>query len=446
MTISMITTMPPLLSLIRTTTIILFILGILLFLIVPIITAVLSKLLFVLENTTKNKNSSSTNYTSSLKSCLYFGRVWHTRLLPKIHSFTYPIFIFAIDLSEIEYIQQRIWRFPLNYLLSFQESDHLINGEGMSMITTKGDDDDDDDRRKNSNSLEQRILRLVSEKTNGKFIPTSNTHRVVILTHLRYYGYNFNPVSFYYIIEKVTSSGGDDEKKLHENVVAIVGEVSNTPWQEMYCYVLHPDSVDNVQVFDTNNKNDTNNDTTTTTKIRYQFPKQFHVSPFMEMEYYYDWTFDGIPTSTTATKKSSSTSSLLPPITVINTLRQKNDTSKIQFTATLKLNHHDDDKQQKSKTIPLNQHFQLVYYTLVRYPIYCMIIQIWIHYEAMLLFIKGITYIPHPLGSETMASTIIATIMTPFFAIRDYVDSFKSQSKSKSTSKSTTTTTTKKED
>ena len=337
--------------------------------------------------------------------------------------------MFAIDLSEIEYIQNYIWRYPLNYLLSFHESDHLINGEGMLM---KKEDGDDTDGRNNVNSLEQRIVRLVDEKTNGKFQPTTNTHRVVILTHLRYYGYNFNPVSFYYIIEKPKSPTGAEK----ENVVAIVGEVSNTPWQEMYCYVLHPDSIDNVQVFDTN-KNDAN---TSTIKIRYQFPKQFHVSPFMEMEYYYDWTFDGIPTS-----KMTSSSPSLPPITVINTLRQKNDTSKMQFTATLKLNHH-DDKQQKdgtttttTKTIPLNQHFRLVYYTLIRYPIYCMIIQIWIHYEAMLLFVKGITYIPHPLGSETMASTIIATIMTPFFAVRDYIDSFKSKSKSLST-------TTKKED
>eukprot|EP00980_Cylindrotheca_fusiformis_P030531 scaffold24980_cov117-Cylindrotheca_fusiformis.AAC.4 len=53
---------------------------------------------------------------------------------------------------------------------------------------------------------------------------------------LSYYGYNFNPVSFYYIISRETNE-----------LSAVVAEVSNTPWLEQYSYVLHPDSVDKVQ-------------------------------------------------------------------------------------------------------------------------------------------------------------------------------------------------------
>ena len=48
-----------------------------------------------------------------------------------------------------------------------------------------------------------------------------------LLTHLRYFGYGFNPVSFYYCFD----SGGTA-------VETIVAEVSNTPWGERHCYVL----------------------------------------------------------------------------------------------------------------------------------------------------------------------------------------------------------------
>mmetsp|Transcript_733 Transcript_733/g.1628 ORF Transcript_733/g.1628 Transcript_733/m.1628 type:complete len:80 (-) Transcript_733:497-736(-) len=59
---------------------------------------------------------------------------------------------------------------------------------------------------------------------------------------------------------------------------------------------------------------------------------------------------------------------------------------------------------------------------VIKLPFFCAIIQVWIHYQAALLFLKGIVYIPHPEGSETTASKVIATIMVPFFAIRDFVN------------------------
>src|SRR6185295_3511336 len=47
------------------------------------------------------------------------------------------------------------------------------------------------------------------------------------LTHLRYFGYCFNPVSFYYCFDAADT-----------RVEAIVAEVTNTPWGERHCYVL----------------------------------------------------------------------------------------------------------------------------------------------------------------------------------------------------------------
>jgi DUF1365 family protein len=77
-----------------------------------------------------------------------------------------------------------------------------------------------------------------------------------LLTHLRYFGHLFNPVSFYYCYEP------DGER-----LCAVVAEVRNTPWGEQHCYVL-PASAGHVQR---------------------HTPKRMHVSPFMPMTIDYEW-------------------------------------------------------------------------------------------------------------------------------------------------------------
>ena len=85
-----------------------------------------------------------------------------------------------------------------------------------------------------------------------------------MLTHLRYFGHCFNPVSFYYCYDPHG-----------RQVETIVTEIHNTPWGEEHVYVLgenlneHP-----VQGWK-----------------RYRFAKAFHVSPFMGMDIWYDWRF-----------------------------------------------------------------------------------------------------------------------------------------------------------
>ncbi len=84
-----------------------------------------------------------------------------------------------------------------------------------------------------------------------------------LLTHLRYFGYCFNPVSFYFCYDHTDA-----------HVETIVAEVNNTPWGEQYCYVLG----ESLNEGDGTNK-------------RYRFRKMFHVSPFMDMDMLYDWRF-----------------------------------------------------------------------------------------------------------------------------------------------------------
>jgi DUF1365 family protein len=84
-----------------------------------------------------------------------------------------------------------------------------------------------------------------------------------MLTHLRYFGHNFNPVTFYYSFDR------NDSK-----VEAIVANITNTPWGERYSYVLGQKQ--NIG---------------TEKEKRYQFAKSFHVSPFWDMDMEYDWRF-----------------------------------------------------------------------------------------------------------------------------------------------------------
>jgi DUF1365 family protein len=322
----------------------------------------------------------SYNYRQQFQhSKLYVGQVWHTRFQPKRHAFSYPIFMFVLDLEELPLGNYILWP-----IVAFRDDHHLKNGEGVLDDQKKDQESSSSStssKKKKTQSLAERVLRLVATKTKDKCQPTLDTHRVLILTHLEYFGYNFNPVSFYYIVSKATNE-----------LTAMVGEVSNTPWMEMFCYVLHPDSVDQVQVTSTST-------TTTTSQTDYRFPKQFHVSPFMEMDYWYDWSFVGVPGCCENENENR--------LTVINSMRRLSD-NELAFTAKLKV--------EARPITPFGVAWQMI-----RFPIFCMMIQIWIHYQAVWLFVKGIAYVPHPEGSETAVSQAIAALMTPFFAMRDRI-------------------------
>ena len=86
---------------------------------------------------------------------------------------------------------------------------------------------------------------------------------VRLLTNLSFFGYCFNPVSFYYCF-------AEDG----ETVEAIVNEVTNTPWGERTTYVL-PASAGERQG----------------KTMRFGDTKKMHVSPFMPMDIEYDWCF-----------------------------------------------------------------------------------------------------------------------------------------------------------
>ena len=179
--------------------------------------------------------------------------------------------------------------------------------------------------------LAESIRLLVEEKTGSR--PRG---AIRMLTHLSYFGYGFNPVSFYYCFDE---SG--------EQVETIVAEVNNTPWGEQYCYVL-TDSI---------------NSGTANKKI-YHFNKDFHVSPFMPMQMAYQWYFS-------------------TPSDQLNVHMKNIKDSEKHFDATLRL-----------KAKPITSYS--LAFSLLMYPFMTVKVITAIYYQALKLWIKRIPLQTHP--------------------------------------------------
>ncbi|MGD8560334.1 MAG: DUF1365 domain-containing protein [Gammaproteobacteria bacterium] len=174
-----------------------------------------------------------------MKSCIYTGQVRHRRFLPIPHEFRYRLFMMYVDLDELPRLFDKhwLWSSTRSALARFRREDHY----GKPGVR-----------------LDESIRQLVQKQTGNR--PRGP---IRLLTHLRYFGYCFNPVSFYYCFDEADTK-----------VETVVAEVNNTPWNEQHCYVL------------SENRNEGN-----TRNKRYRFGKDFHVSPFMEMDIDYDWRF-----------------------------------------------------------------------------------------------------------------------------------------------------------
>ncbi|GAB4158658.1 MAG: DUF1365 domain-containing protein [Planctomycetaceae bacterium] len=166
-----------------------------------------------------------------MHSCLYEGQVIHQRHEPIFHRFRYALFLMYLDLGELDTVFRNRWLWSTKRpsIAWFRRKDYL------------GD---------SSKPLEQCVRNLVENETGVR--PNGP---IRLLTHLRYFGYVMNPVSFYYCF--------DDSD---QHVEAVVAEVNNTPWNERHCYVLQTPMDRHIVT-----------------------QKEFHVSPFMGMDMEYRW-------------------------------------------------------------------------------------------------------------------------------------------------------------
>jgi DUF1365 family protein len=106
--------------------------------------------------------------------------------------------------------------------------------------------------------LAEAVRRRVAAETGAR--PTGP---IRMLTQLRSFGHCFNPVTFY-----------DCYRPDGTGLEAIVAEITNTPWRERHAYVLAVDAA-----------------RAGAATQQFDFPKGFHVSPFMPMRQDYRWRF-----------------------------------------------------------------------------------------------------------------------------------------------------------
>ena len=163
-----------------------------------------------------------------MNSLIFKGKVRHRRFTPTQHSFSYSLYMLAIDPEE--QIQGKLdtvlfgsaWFKPLR----FCQKDYVL-GEPNSLI----------DRIKN------KVKFLGAEEP---------IKRVLMLVQVRCFGLYFSPVNFYFCYDQ------QDECRY------MLAEVSNTPWNERHYYLIN---MSKELVSD----------------------KAFHVSPFMDLDMKYFW-------------------------------------------------------------------------------------------------------------------------------------------------------------
>jgi DUF1365 family protein len=177
--------------------------------------------------------------TPETASALYVGRLRHRRYAPRLHAFDYRLFMLYLDLAELPevFAGRWLWRHERRGMAAFHRADYL-----------------GDPRQ----PLRDAVLDLVEARTGAR--PRG---AVRMLTQLRYLGYVFNPVTFYYCWDADGSAPA-----------AIVAEITNTPWNERHAYVLAAGATAGGG-----------------STLRFRFGKRFHVSPFMPMDQEYEWRF-----------------------------------------------------------------------------------------------------------------------------------------------------------
>jgi DUF1365 family protein len=128
-----------------------------------------------------------------MNSCLYECHVMHARFTPRPHRFLYRIFLFAVDLDELEDLDRNLPLFSVNRanLYSFRESDFLPTHEAVHNATTPAPGKPP--RPSPGRTLKARITAYLTE-TRGVDLTGG---RVMVVTLPRIFGYLFNPVSFY---------------------------------------------------------------------------------------------------------------------------------------------------------------------------------------------------------------------------------------------------------
>ena len=243
---------------------------------------------------------------------LYSGSITHRRFTPFKQTFTYPIFLAYVDLLDVHNVLKKslFWNINKPAIVSFNRSDY--HGDPRIAL---------------DESVRRTVFDRIGKKPEGP---------IRLLTHLRYFGYCFNPVSFYYCFDKSD-----------KYVETILAEVTNTPWKERHAYVI-------------NKKTNASKNSNLVAELK----KKLHVSPFWGMDHQYDWLFTE------------------PNQNLFVNMKNFKEGNKV-FDATLKLNRESFSKLTLLRFI-------------LKFPFITLVIVFRIHWQAMKLWFKKAPFFIHP--------------------------------------------------
>ena len=236
-----------------------------------------------------------------MNSCIYNGEVNHTRFKPIKHFLNYKTFSLFIDLDEIEQLDKSISIFSHNKfnIFSFYNKDH-------------GDRD--------GNCLKKWVISNLQ-----KYKIEGDISKIKILCYPRIFGYVFNPLSIFYCYE-------------NDKLKSIFYEVKNT-FNEQHTYIFKIKDGE---------------------EIKQKCKKKFYVSPFMDMETFYNFK-------------------LIDPNQRLSVMIKQTDAEGTVLTAT----QTGYKKEFNFKQLLIN---------FFKYPLMTLKIISSIHFEALLLWKKGAIY------------------------------------------------------
>jgi uncharacterized protein len=243
---------------------------------------------------------------------IYEGTLRHRRFRPRTHEFTYGLFMAWLDIDRIpELMAATRWTgYNRFHWASFYERDHF----GDPGLT-----------------LRERVIR----DARAHQVPLKDGP-IFLLTHLRYLGYCFNPISFYFCYD------GDGR------VDAVLAEVNST-FGESRNYWLWSGNQDGAKK-----------------ALHYHCSKEMHVSPFLGMDLDYEFVL-----TEPAQKLAAQMNTAEPGV------------PKALFDATLTLEHRPWTSPNLGRV-------------LLRHPWMTAKVIGAIHWEALRLFLKRVPVFTHP--------------------------------------------------